>query len=94
VPRLLLAGSSSVVHTTARNRFGAPVPGVSVRMIGPGVDQRATTNRNGVARFTVTSARKGLIQFKGGALRAPTAAIAVCRTLLGVVKPAALPITG
>jgi hypothetical protein len=53
--RALLAGQPLIVLTTARNRFGAPVAGVTVHARGPGISQRARTNARGLARFTVTA---------------------------------------
>ncbi len=46
-PRALQSGRSSVVRVTARNRVGKPLGGISVRVIGTGVNLRAITNAAG-----------------------------------------------
>jgi hypothetical protein len=58
-PRMLRAGGESIVLATARNRFGAPVPGVTVHMRGLGLNARAKTNARGIAHFTLTPTTPG-----------------------------------
>ena len=91
-PRALEKGRSSVVRVTARNRFGRPVSGLRVRARGASVDKRARTDRQGVARFSVTPARLGLLVFTGD--RAKAAGPRKCRTLLGVLGAEDTIVTG
>src|SRR5262249_27613105 len=63
VPSRLQAGSTSIVLTTARDRFGRPVRGLAVRMTGLGFNRQARTNARGVARFALTPPRNGIIVF-------------------------------
>ncbi|HEX4525442.1 MAG TPA: hypothetical protein VH108_01720 [Gaiellaceae bacterium] len=84
-PKLLHVGTTSIVLTTARNRFGTPVAGVTVRMRGLGTSGRAKTNSRGIARFTVTPTRLGFVSFRG-ALRSPAAAGPVCATYLAALS--------
>ena len=91
-PRVLLNGRTSVVRVRARNRLGMPLERVAVSIRGPGVDVRATTDRRGVARFTITPRGIGLVSFTGGrslAGRGP-----VCRTVLGVLETGPSHVTG
>jgi hypothetical protein len=92
-PRALRAGQPLIVLTTARNRFGAPVPGVTVRARGPGISQREKTNARGTARFTVTPSNTGLVFFRG-APRTPAARTAPCATFLAVLNAATPSLTG
>ncbi len=92
-PSKLHAGSTSVVLTTARNRFGAPVPGVTVRLRGTGLNQRAKTDGRGIARFTITPPASGLVYFRG-ALRTGQAAGPVCATFLAVLSAKPGSVTG
>jgi hypothetical protein len=92
-PHALLRGQTLIVLTTARNRFGAPVRGLTVRMRGPGVNGRAKTNRLGIARFTVTPSNLGLVFFRG-AVRTPAARAAPCATFLAVLKSSTPSVTG
>jgi hypothetical protein len=92
-PKQLHAGRTSIVLTTARNRFGAPVPGVTVHVRGPGVSGRAKTNARGIARFTVTPTRSGFVSFRG-ALRSPAAARTVCATFLAALSARPGSVTG
>ena len=91
-PRALEKGRSSVVRVTARNRFGRPISGLRVRARGASVDKRARTDRQGVARFSVTPARLGLLVFTGD--RAKAAGPRKCRTLLGVLGAEDTIVTG
>src|SRR5205814_9973603 len=49
-PRAIRADGTYLVLAIARDRFGAPVPGVTVHAQGPGVSGRAKTNARGIAR--------------------------------------------
>jgi hypothetical protein len=91
-PRLLRAGATSIVLATALNRFGAPVPGVRVQLLGLGLRRHAETNARGIARFTVTPGRTGLVRFQG-APRIPAGRTS-CTTFLAVLKAAAAGVTG
>ena len=82
-PRALEKGRSSVVRLTARNRLGRPINGLRVRARGASVDERARTDRQGVARFSVTPARLGLLVFIGD--RAKATGPRTCQTRLGVL---------
>ena len=84
-PRQLQAGTTSIVRTTARNRFGLPVAGVKVRARGPGVNGQATTNSRGIARFTVTPSASGFVTFRGTG-RSLAAAGPVCATYLAALS--------
>jgi len=92
-PRVLRHGTSSVVLTSAKDRFGVAVPGVLVRMSGPGVHGLARTNARGIARFAVTPSRQGFVYFSGR-LRANAAAGTRCSTFLGVLGARAGFVTG
>jgi hypothetical protein len=92
-PRVLQNRRSSVVLLTARNRQGRPLPGVHVRMHGPGVDRTVTTDRRGTVRRTVLPTRVGLVFFTG-IPRTLTGGGLHCRTLLGVLAAQATPVTG
>jgi hypothetical protein len=83
----------SIVLTTARNRFGAPVQGVTVHLRGPGLSQHAKTDVRGIARFTVTPPTSGLIYFRGS-LRTAQARGPVCATLLAVLSAKPGSVTG
>ena len=84
-PRQLQAGTTSIVRTTARNRFGLPVAGVKVRARGPGVNGQATTNSRGIARFTVTPSASGFVTFRGTG-RSLAAVGPVCATYLAALS--------
>jgi len=71
------------VRLTARNRLGRPINGLRVRARGASVDERARTDRQGVARFSVTPARLGLLVFIGD--RAKATGPRTCQTRLGVL---------
>ena len=92
-PELLRALTTSIVLTTARDRFGTPVAGVTVQMRGPGVSGHAKTNSRGIARFTVTPTASGFVFFRG-ALRSPAAAGPVCATYLAAESPQPGSVTG
>jgi uncharacterized protein DUF11/prealbumin domain-containing protein len=83
-PKKLRVGTTSIVLATARNRFGAPVAGVTVRVRGPGVSGRAKTNKRGMARFTVTPNRPGFVLFRGGPGQL-SATAKVCATFLAAL---------
>jgi uncharacterized protein DUF11/prealbumin domain-containing protein len=87
VPVRLQAGSTSIVLTTARDRFGRPVRGLPVKMSGLGLNRQVRTNARGVARFTLTPPRRGIVFF-GTRLRSLAAAAAPCTTRLGVLGAA------
>jgi len=91
-PRLLQGGRSSVVRVLARNALQQPVSGLSVRARGPGVDRRARTNRQGIARFIVSPGSLGLMRFIGD--RARAAGPLECQTLLGVLGASDTKVTG
>jgi hypothetical protein len=94
-PKNLRAGTTSIVLTTARNRFGAPVPGVTVHVRGAGVSASARTDTAGIARFTVTPLRPGFVVFRGS-LRTTSTAAPICRTFLAALaaKPKPASVTG
>ncbi|HEU5211381.1 MAG TPA: DUF11 domain-containing protein [Gaiellaceae bacterium] len=92
-PALLRAGTTSIVLTTARNRFGIPVPGVLVRTRGPGVSGHARTDARGIARFTVTPTGSGFVTFRGP-LGSPAAVRPVCATYLAALSPKPGSVTG
>jgi uncharacterized repeat protein (TIGR01451 family) len=92
-PHALLRGQTLIVLTSARNRFGAPIPGLTVHMRGPGVNGRAKTNRLGIARFTVTPSNTGLVFFRE-APRTPAARAAPCATFLAILKASTPSVTG
>ena len=81
-PRALEKGRSSVVLVTARNRLGTPIRGLQVHARGAGVELRAKTDRRGIARFSISPGRIGLVSFTGDRSRA--GGPKQCRTLLGV----------
>src|SRR5262249_61895933 len=60
-PHALRAGGTSIVLAKARNRFGRPLRGLSVRAVGVGIDHRARTDRRGGARLSLTPAPNGLV---------------------------------
>ena len=91
-PRSLQSGRSSVVRVLARNAVGEPVPGLSVRARGSGVERRARTNRQGIARFSISPRRLGLLIFSGD--RARAVGPLRCRTLLGVLGATDTQVTG
>jgi hypothetical protein len=93
-PRSLETGSTSIVLTTARNRFGKPLPRRKVQAVGAGVNDTATTDRRGVARFALTPRQLGIVRFRQ-AVRLPSASRTSCRTLLAVLAARAQkPVTG
>jgi hypothetical protein len=94
-PRVLREGVRTIAIATARDRRGRPLEGLPVKVRGSGVDSRATTDRNGRARFTL-SPRKGLIRVTALGQRAlllrPRSR---CATLLGVLGSGSPPsVTG
>lgn len=91
-PRVLQSGRSSVVRVLARNALQRPVSGLSVRARGPGLDIRARTDSRGIARFSVSPSRLGLVFFTGD--RARTRGLLRCRTVLGVLGASATQVTG
>jgi hypothetical protein len=91
-PRALQTGRSSVVLVTARNRPGRPIRGLQVHVRGAGIQMRARTDRRGVARFSVSPGRIGLVSFTGDRSRA--AGPTQCRTLLGVLGAEDTVVTG
>jgi hypothetical protein len=93
VPRKLRVGTTTIVVTTARNRFGARVPGITVHLQASGISQTARTNQAGNAVFTVTPNRSGLIRFRGAlsparrsTAQALPANVRICRTLLAALS--------
>jgi len=92
-PRFLESGRSSVVRVVARNRLGRPLAQVRVRARGSGARQEVRTDRRGVARFTLSPARVGLVLFSAGA-RVPAVRSSTCRTLLGVTRARGTRVTG
>jgi hypothetical protein len=84
VPNRLQAGATSIVLTTARDRFGRPVRGLAVKMSGLGLSRQARTNARGVARFTLTPPRTGIVFFESR-VRSLAAARSPCSTRLGVL---------
>jgi hypothetical protein len=83
-PRVLQSGGTSIVLTTARNRFGRPIRGLLVRVSGLGLDQRARTDARGIARFSVTPAQHGIVHFQHAA-RLPAGVRSSCGTVLAVL---------
>jgi hypothetical protein len=92
-PRVLESRRSSTVRVTARNRLGRPLAGVPVRARGAGVDVRASTGADGVARLVVTPRRLGVVFLVGGD-RVLAAGGSECRTLLGVLTAKPTNVTG
>lgn len=92
LPRRLAAGTTSVIVALARNRLGKPLSGLSVQLGGLNFRRHARTNARGVARFSVTPRRRGLV-FLAGSPRS-TASVAACRTLLGILGPSRASVTG
>jgi Domain of unknown function DUF11 len=90
-PRRLLSGASSIILTTARSRFGVPLPGVPVVAEGNGLRQRATTDRGGTAHFALTPRSVGLVHFRRAGI-APAGT--TCRTLLAVLGGRKPSVTG
>jgi uncharacterized repeat protein (TIGR01451 family) len=92
-PPALRAGNTSIVLATARNRFRQPLAGVAVQVAGLGVHERGRTNRQGVARFSVTPQRIGVVSIERvGRLLA--GASSQCRTLLGALASGKNSVTG
>jgi hypothetical protein len=91
-PTKLRAGAAFVVFATARNLLGQPLRGVSVRLQGPHIQQRATTDARGVARFHVTPRQRGVLLL-GGSPRS-TASARSCRTVLAIVGSGRVTVTG
>jgi uncharacterized repeat protein (TIGR01451 family) len=92
-PAALRARTTSIVLATARNRFRQPLAGVAVRVAGLGVHERGRTNRQGVARFSVTPQRIGVVSIERvGRLLA--GASSQCRTLLGALASGKNSVTG
>jgi hypothetical protein len=59
-PRVLRAGETTIAVATARDHRGHPLPGVSVKARGNGVEKSTTTDAKGRARFTLTP-KAGLV---------------------------------
>jgi hypothetical protein len=76
----------------AKNRFGAPVPGIRVYMRAAGISAVAKTNAAGTAQFTVTPRQLGFVIFSR-APRAPAGA-RVCTTFLAALAAKPAPVTG
>jgi uncharacterized repeat protein (TIGR01451 family) len=92
-PHVLQAGNTSIVLTTAHNPFGDPLRNRKVHALGVGINDTATTDRRGVARFALTPAQLGIVRFR--ALRLPSTSRSNCRTLLAVLAAKAhKPVTG
>jgi hypothetical protein len=89
VPRALHVGTSSIVLATARTRFGKPLPGVTVRLVGVGLHQTARTDRHGTARFSITPPQHGIIHF--GHARVIAGGPSRCAVFLAVLSGAAQP---
>jgi hypothetical protein len=66
---------------------------MTVYLRGLGLDRRARTNANGVARFVITPSRTGLVVFGRGPRVVATAG-APCTTLLGVLSATHTEVTG
>jgi hypothetical protein len=81
------------VRVVARDRLGRPIAQLRVRARGSKVRQEARTDGRGVARFTLSPARVGLVLFSAGA-RMSTARTSTCRTLLGVTRAQGTRVTG
>ena len=83
-PHHLQAGGTSLVLARARNRYGRPLRGLGVRAFGLGFDEQARTDAQGIARFSLTPTRHGIVHFQHG-LRLPASVRSSCRTLLAVL---------
>jgi uncharacterized repeat protein (TIGR01451 family) len=93
-PHVLPVGVTSIVLAQARSRFGRPLRGLAVQAVGLGLDERATTDSHGFARFELTPSRLGIIEFLHGS-RLPAGVRSSCRTLLGVLgNQPPTPVTG
>jgi hypothetical protein len=93
-PRTLQVRGTSIVLATARNRYGKPLQRLTVRALGLGIDQRARTDRRGVARFALTPRQRGLVHFQHD-LHLSAGVRSRCRTLLAVLGATATqPVTG
>jgi len=93
-PRTLQFRGTSIVLATARNRYGKPLRSLTVRALGPGINEQARTDSRGIARFALTPRQLGLIHFQHG-LRLPAGVRSRCRTLLAVLGATATkPVTG
>jgi len=87
-PKLLRAGREAVVLATARNLVGRPLAGVRVLARGAGVRFLVRTNERGIARFTFTPSKLGIIRFKGasGVRTRPVTRLG-CQSRAGVLRP-------
>jgi uncharacterized repeat protein (TIGR01451 family) len=93
--RALQAGRTSVVLVTARNRLGQPLRGVTIRARGAGLNLRARTNPDGVARIVLTPRSVGILALQGVGSRATAGTPRPrCRTLVGVLPARQTPLTG
>ncbi len=88
-PTALQAGRSSIVRLRALNRRGEPLPNLVVHARGPGVAQRARTDRRGFAKIPLLATQVGLVHFLGGRPR-----VVGCLTRLGVVRGSETSLTG
>ncbi len=94
-PRTLQVSRTSIVLTTARNRYGKPLRSLTVRALGPGINEQARTDSRGVARFALTPRQRGLVYFQHGVRLLPAGVRSRCRTLLAVLGATATkPVTG
>lgn len=84
-PKLLRAGRESVVLATARNLLGSPLAGILVRARGAGVRALGRTDQRGIARFTFTPSKLGIVRFRGIGQRTAVITHNGCRTRLGVL---------
>jgi hypothetical protein len=83
-PHALQADSTAIVRATARNRFGRPLQGLTVRAFGLGLDRRARTNDQGIVRFALTPTRTGIVHFQHG-VRLRAGVHSRCKTFLAVL---------
>ena len=94
-PRTLQVSRTSIVLTTARNRYGKPLRSLTVRALGPGINEQARTDSRGIARFALTPRQRGLVYFQHGVRLLPAGVRSRCRTLLAVLGTTATePVTG
>ena len=92
-PRYLRVGRTSIVLVVAKNRFGSVVKGVTVDANGVGLGGRATTDARGLAHFTLTPPRSGLVAFSGS-LRTTAAVGPGVRDFLAVLESRPGSVTG
>jgi uncharacterized repeat protein (TIGR01451 family) len=92
-PRVLEGSRASVMRVTARNRLGQPLAGLPVIAAGAGFTARARTDGQGVARFTVSPTKIGIVYFIASR-RGPAVTGPQCRTRLGVLAASPTQVTG